>query len=778
MGCAAVVLIGVVVLLGWLADWEACKRVLPGMVAMNPMSAVCFILSGVALWLLVAAEAASTGAWGLRIMRVCAIAVGLLGLVKFGGYLAGWNVPVDQFLFPGKLAVSASGTPNHMAPNTALNFLLIGLALLVFDVRTRRGRYPAQFLSLAVGGLALLALTGYVFGVTVFYRFASLKPMALNTAFSFLILALALLGARPGRGLTRVLISDTTGGSMMRRLLPTAMLVPLALGLVWRSAESAGYFGPGFGLPLTVVSSVAIFAVVLYFNANWLDRADRERRQAGAALRQSAEQVQTLYNQAPCGYHSLDADGKIIAMNDTELAWLGYAREEVVGCKHLVDFLTPNSRNRFKSVFPLLKQRGEVKDVEYELVRRDGSVMPVLLSATAVADGPDGVFQTRASVFDNSARRLAEEQRNRFFTLSLDLFCIAGFDGYFKTLNQAWEKTLGYTCEELLAAPYLDFIHPDDRPTTSNEAEKNSQGINAISFANRYRCKDGSYRWFVWNATPVIEQGLIYAVARDITEQKRVDDSIKQLNEDLRERTAQLETLNQELEAFSYSVSHDLRAPVRHINGFVDLLGKQNVGEDPKTQRYLGFITESARHMGQLVDDLLSFSRMARTEMTIGRVHLAQLVEDVRGELAGSCANRSIAWRVGDLPEVCGDTAMLRLVFVNLLANAVKYTGKQPAAEIEIGCQAGGEEDVIFVRDNGVGFDMKYVDKLFGVFQRLHRNEEFEGTGIGLANVRRIIHRHGGRTWAEGTVDQGATIYFSLPRKPAPQPATITPPPS
>jgi PAS domain S-box-containing protein len=776
MGCAAVVAIGAVVLLGWLADWETCKQVLPGMAAMNPVTAVCFMLSGVSLWLSGGGDTTSIGGPRLQIIRACAVVVGLVGLVKFGGYLAGWNAPVDQFLFPGKLAVSAADGPNRMAPNTSLNFLLIGLALLSLDVRTRKGLYPAQFLGLVVGALALLALTGYIFGVTVFYRFASLKPMSLNSAVAFLILALALLGARPGQGLTRVLFSDTTGGSMMRRLLPTAMLAPLALGLIWRSAERAGYVGQGFGLPLTVVSSVAIFAVVLYFNANWLDRADRERRQAEVAVRRSAEQIQTLYNQAPCGYHSLDADGKIIAMNDTELAWLGYSREEVVGRKRLVDFLTPRSRELFNTVFPQLKQRGEVKDVEYELVRRDGSVMPVLLNATAVADGPDGAFQTRASVFDNSARKLAEEQRNRFFTLSLDLFCIAGFDGYFKKLNQAWERTLGYTCEELQAAPYLDFIHPDDRPTTSTQAEQNSQGINAISFANRYRCKDGSYRWLVWNATPVVEQGLIYAVARDITEQKRVDDSIKQLNEDLRERTAQLETLNHELEAFSYSVSHDLRAPVRHISGFVDLLGKQDIGDDPKTQRYLKFIAESARHMGQLVDDLLSFSRMARTEMTIGRVPLAQLAEEVRTQLAGLYANRSIDWRIGDLPEVCGDAAMLRLVFVNLVANAVKYTGKQPAAKIEIGCAADGDEEVIYVRDNGVGFDMKYVDKLFGVFQRLHRSEDFEGTGIGLANVRRIIHRHGGRTWAEGAVDRGATIYFSLPRKPNPRPATTTPP--
>ncbi len=771
MGGAAVVLIGMLVLLGWLADWEVCKQVLPGLVAMNPATAVCFILSGVSLWLLGEAGAGSTGGMAGHFARVCAAVVALAGLIKFGGYVAGKDVPLDQFLFPSKL-MGSSGVLVRMAPNTALSFLLIGAALLLLDARTRKGRHPAQFLSLAVGALSLLALTGYIFSVTVFYRFTSLRPMALNTALGFLALAAGALGARPGRGVTRVVFSKTTGGTMMRRLLPTAMIVPLVLGLAWRSGERAGYLGPGFALPLTVVSSIGVFLVVLYFNANWLDKADDERRRAEAELRKSSEQIQTLYNQAPCGYHSLDADGGILAMNDTELGWLGYTRGEVVGRKRLTDFLTPDSRERFDAVFPRFKERGEVKDVEYEFVRRDGSVMPVLLNATAARDGATGAFSTRASVFDISARKRAEEERNRFFTLSLDLFCIAGFDGYFKTLNQSWETVLGYKREELLATPYLEFIHPDDRPATSSEAERNSQGRNAISFANRYRCKDGSYRWFLWNATPVVERGLIYAVARDITEQKRVEDSVRKLNEDLRERTAQLETLNKELEAFSYSVSHDLRAPVRHISGFADLLSKQDVGSDPKTHRYLKFISESAGQMGQLVDDLLSFSRMARSEMNLGRVPLKRLVADVRHELAGSCANRSMTWRVEELPEVTGDGAMLRLVFTNLLANAIKYTGRQPHAQIEVGCAPAADEVVVFVRDNGVGFDMKYVDKLFGVFQRLHRNDEFEGTGIGLANVRRIVHRHGGRTWAEGAVGRGATFYFSIPRRANSPPAT------
>lgn len=259
---------------------------------------------------------------------------------------------------------------------------------------------------------------------------------------------------------------------------------------------------------------------------------------------------------------------------------------------------------------------------------------------------------------------------------------------------------------------------------------------------------------------------------REIAERQRAELEIRTLNQDLQTHAAQLESANQELEAFSYSVSHDLRAPLRHISGFVELLGKQDNAQDPKASRYLKFIADSARQMGTLVDDLLSFSRMSRTEMHLGQVDLKQLTAEIHADLAASCAKRSIAWRVGDLPCVQGDAAMLRLALVNLLSNAVKYTSTRPEAKIEISCTPGQEEHIIAVRDNGVGFDMKYLDKLFGVFQRLHHADEFEGTGIGLANVRRIIHRHGGRTWAEGKPDQGATFYFSLPKHLNPQPAT------
>jgi light-regulated signal transduction histidine kinase (bacteriophytochrome) len=184
---------------------------------------------------------------------------------------------------------------------------------------------------------------------------------------------------------------------------------------------------------------------------------------------------------------------------------------------------------------------------------------------------------------------------------------------------------------------------------------------------------------------------------------------------------------------------------------------------DETSRRYIRTIIESSQRMGRLIDDLLAFSRMGRAEMQMKTVDLESLVEEVVREMAGENEGRTIAWKIGSLPVVRGDPTMLRLVLVNLIANAVKFTGTRSPAEIEIGCDAGREEHVFFVRDNGVGFDMKYSNKLFGVFQRLHRQEEFEGTGIGLANVRRIVSRHGGRTWAEGSVDGGATVYFTVP---------------
>jgi signal transduction histidine kinase len=252
----------------------------------------------------------------------------------------------------------------------------------------------------------------------------------------------------------------------------------------------------------------------------------------------------------------------------------------------------------------------------------------------------------------------------------------------------------------------------------------------------------------------------------EVEQRRQREDEIRKLNQELVRRAAELEAINKELESFTYSVSHDLRAPLRHMVGYSELLQRQASSLlDEKSQRFIRTILDSAKKMGNLIDDLLAFSRIGRADTKKTGVDLEQLVREVVAEIGRDIRGRDIVWKIGALPVCQGDRSMLRLVVVNLVSNAVKFTSMRSPAEIEIGSVDRNKDEVeVFVRDNGAGFDMQYVDKLFGVFQRLHLAEEFEGTGIGLATVQRIIHRHGGEVRGEGAVDQGATFYFSIPK--------------
>lgn len=257
-------------------------------------------------------------------------------------------------------------------------------------------------------------------------------------------------------------------------------------------------------------------------------------------------------------------------------------------------------------------------------------------------------------------------------------------------------------------------------------------------------------------------------LAREVEERRRAEEEIKQLNQILAQRASLLEAANRELEAFSYSVSHDLRAPLRHVSGFAHILRQHTESRlDVEEQDLLAKIIEAASRMTGLIDNLLRFARLSTLEVAAIGVDLNELVESMIKEFEPEIRGRKIVWKCGILPNTMGDRGLLRQVFANLISNSIKYTRFRDPAEIEIGCQDAPDETVCFVRDNGVGFDSRYANKLFGVFQRLHSEEEFEGTGIGLANVRRIIERHGGRVWAEGIEGQGAAFYFSLPKQQA-----------
>jgi PAS domain S-box-containing protein len=285
------------------------------------------------------------------------------------------------------------------------------------------------------------------------------------------------------------------------------------------------------------------------------------------------------------------------------------------------------------------------------------------------------------------------------------------------------------------------------------------------------KAKDGTFYWVDTTIVPFLDDKgkprQYVAIRADITERKAAEETVRLLNADLErrveERTAQYEAANRELEAFSYSVSHDLRAPLRAIDGFSQAVLEDYAALLPEEgRRNLETIRQSAQRMGDLIDDLLTFARLGRQELSKRPINMGELVQRALGDLEFATRDRPVEILVGDLPECSGDLALLKQVWMNLLSNALKYTRKREAPKVEVGCLGRTGEQVYFVRDNGTGFDMRYAGKLFGVFQRLHRAEDYEGTGVGLAIVQRIVHRHGGRVWAEAAVNRGATFFFTL----------------
>jgi PAS domain S-box-containing protein len=484
----------------------------------------------------------------------------------------------------------------------------------------------------------------------------------------------------------------------------------------------------------------------------WAWRAQRGRVQAQARAQAELERALALLDATYDAVLIYEAGSRRIRFaNRGAVQQLGYTRDELLGMDVLAIKHGFDAQAFAQQLAPLLA--GEAEALSFEAVhrRKDGQELPVEVSARLARLEPDAAHVVTVAR-DISARKRAEDERDRFFSLSLDMLCISSADGYFKRLSPAFERTLGWSVEEMLARPFIQFVHPEDQAATLAEVEKQMRDRQPVlDFENRFAHKDGGWRALSWKSAPQYD-GSMYASARDVTERREADRQIRELN--------------RELESFSYSVSHDLRAPLRHIDGYARIL-REDLGAklDPESRRVLDTIVDSSRRMGLLIDDLLAFSRLGRKPIASRAVDMGELV---RGALADMQAQGGepleAKVQVGELPAAEGDPALLRQVWANLIGNALKYSSPRgEQARVFVNGERRGDLLHYSVADNGVGFDMRYADKLFGVFQRLHSQEEFEGTGVGLAIVQRIVARHGGVVAARAEPGLGATFSFELP---------------
>ncbi|MDG5767926.1 PAS domain S-box protein [Balneolales bacterium ANBcel1] len=534
------------------------------------------------------------------------------------------------------------------------------------------------------------------------------------------------------------------------------------------------------------MAGLLLLLLALYFQNRQLKKSMAERAQIEKDLEDKEQRYRSIVSVSNTGAWEYHHRTGYLWCSPEYYSMLGYdssdfrAENEDNIRESWLNLVHPEDRDRALRTFLEYLEKGSVGMYEqiFRMPHQNGSIVWIWSRGQTLKKS-DGTLAelTVGTHIDITERKLAEEAlrlseekyRLLFHNNPLPMLLYDLESLRFLDVNRAAVAKYGYNREEFLKMDITE-IRPSEDLERLMDNVRESSGDFTHSGEWRHRTKCGKVF-----PVEIISHSITYrnrparlALANDITIRKEYEEKLRQLNmeleEQVSERTAQLEASNRELEAFGYSVSHDLRAPLRHVSGYVDLLkSRYNDDLSEKARHYLDMVTRSSQQMGTLIEELLNFSRTGRKELRYAMVDMNTMVRDMIENLKEDMGDRSISWDVSDLPGVFGDAGLLKLVWINLLQNAVKYTGRVDQAVISVGFREEPDKMVYFVRDNGAGFDMKYVHKLFGVFQRLHNQSEFEGTGIGLANVQRIVRKHGGEAWAEGQPDHGATFYFSIP---------------
>jgi len=631
----AAFLTGCLVLVGWVLDVAALKSVAPSLVAMKANTALNFVLLGASLWLLAPER---VGRRRRRAAQGCALLVAAIGALTLGEYVLGWDAGIDQWLFREPAGAVGTSHPGRMAPITAVNFALLGIALLLLDVETRRGRRPAHYLALVAALAGLLGLVGYVFSVQPLYRVVpSFTQIALHTTVLFVLLGLGVLAARPDRGLMAMVTGEHAGSFMLRRMLPAMIVVMVILSWLRLEGERLRLYSSDYGVALFLILRIVILAAVIWICAALLNKIDVRRKEA----EQERARLAAVLEGTPDFVGMADVRGRVLYINRAGRRMMGWREDEDVTKAVIPDCHPPWARKIIREEGVLAALRDGVWSGETAIQNRDGRETPVL--------------------------------------------------------------------QVILA----------------------------------HRAPDGSAQF-------------LSTIARDITERNRA-------NEQLRETAAELARSNAELEQFAYIASHDLQEPLRAVAGYVQLLERRYADQlDANALHYIARAAGAAKRMQTLINDLLVYSRVGTRGKPFEPTDCGKVLEDALTDLRIAIEEGGAVVTHDVLPTVMADASQLRQLFQNLVGNAIKFRGGQPAL-IEVAARRAGPAWEFSVRDNGIGIPAEHFERIFQIFQRLHTREEYPGTGIGLAVCKKIVERHGGRIWVEAEPGQGSAFHFTIP---------------
>jgi PAS domain S-box-containing protein len=532
---AIAIIVGCLVLVGWTLDIDVLKRLLPGLVAMNPITAITFILAGISLLLL---RDEDVDQRLRRIAQWCSSAVALIGLLKLIGVLFGWEIGTDHLLFPESLELetAVNGIPNQMAPNTALNFLLLGCAVLILDRQTRHGRWPAQYLILAVLTASLIPIIGYTFGVEYFYSITPYTPMALHTALTFVVLSVGLLCARPYRGLMSVVTSDSTGGTVARRLLPAIVLIPIVAGWLRLKGQQAGLYESEFGVVLMVLSSIIILAAVVWWTTRLLYRTDVERKQAEETLRKSEARNRAVVDTATDAIITMTTDGLIRSFNPGAEHIFGYTAKEAIG-QPLRMLMPERFRDPHEAGFRRYLETDEAHvvgkgPVELAGLRKGREEFPLELSLGEMRERDDIMFT--GIIRDITERKRTEEEHYRLAAIveaSHDAILSKTLDGIITSWNPGAENLYGYSADEVIGHP-ISILVPPDRPQEISEILARIKRGEGIDQYETVRVTKDGRRLDVSIAISLIKDSTgnvigASTIARDITQRKRAEEALR-----------------------------------------------------------------------------------------------------------------------------------------------------------------------------------------------------------------------------------------------------------